>query len=543
MFANSNLIGFFNKSDGFFNSDDDESDKANYQDHKHCIQNCIQLYLHDYRICIPSYIKNEFSGWNDSDEEYNNNKFDPSFKDPNIAYYTDGIEACRRKFDKKMHQWINMLNNPLGDINSIQRYVFREAVKRREMRRICSNNSNPFNCRGITKNDFVALNKDSMDNIYFIITIELTGITPKIYRQVKISPKLSLAVLHDKVITPLFGYKRDYHAYQYLASHRERKDISFGPTLAQSCDIHHVKQQLGWHKAGRYMIDSQFVYISDFLININDKLKYIYDLGDLYHHTITLNKVVLVHDSVVKTVKNKVSRHRKCKYNSNVVRCKRRVKHNKTNKIVTLLRGARNGPPENTSGNAGYVNLLNKIAKIENDTIESMGGVCRACKDKNFEFKSQIDESIKDILNAPNILFDYNKNETNSNIKDIVWFQSEKFNKKELQFEMKKCFYSRLSSQTGMLVTGGQIHDPDDDPDSMIFGGVSKHKIYSNILHQTEKRRRWCHNRKCKYTKDGRAAIRKMCKRCLSAFYCCRQCQKRHWNFEHRYYCFDFKNM
>ncbi|KIO34799.1 hypothetical protein M407DRAFT_210250 [Tulasnella calospora MUT 4182] len=74
-----------------------------------------------------------------------------------------------------------------------------------------------------------ALDIAELERSDYILKITLTGEgSVKVWRRVKISGGLSLAVLADKVITPLMGWTRNYHAHLWT----DFKDGSvFGPKL------------------------------------------------------------------------------------------------------------------------------------------------------------------------------------------------------------------------------------------------------------------------------------------------------------------------
>ncbi|KAG8978153.1 hypothetical protein FRC05_011269 [Tulasnella sp. 425] len=72
-----------------------------------------------------------------------------------------------------------------------------------------------------------ALDTSELERSDYILNIQLTGEeSVKVWRRVKISGGLSLAVLADKIITPLMGWTRNYHAHLWT----DFKDGSvFGP--------------------------------------------------------------------------------------------------------------------------------------------------------------------------------------------------------------------------------------------------------------------------------------------------------------------------
>ena len=178
-------------------------------------------------------------------------------------------------------------------------------------------------------------NHDNSDNKFFLLYIELTGIEPKIWRKIIVSSNISLAVFHDKILSVIFGWKRNYHAYQFRKIGEKNKNISYGPVGCHAVDMMHLNMY-GNVRCGRYMIDSRFVFLSDLFYNINEKLRYIYDLGAFYQHTIRLDKIFTGLD--------------------------------KNYPVVRIINGKRHGPPEDCGGNNHYIETLNKLIQFCNNT-------------------------------------------------------------------------------------------------------------------------------------------------------------------------------
>lgn len=136
---------------------------------------------------------------------------------------------------------------------------------------------------------------------------------------------MSLAVVHDKIILPSFGYAPNYHAYEFLRPHRQHKCISYGCPHSQALDMQHVGEV---RQEGKAIMDAQFVYLDQLLMRKGDTLRYVYDLGNAWHHTIKLERIV---------------RH--------------------GGSVCTVLGGQRSGPPEDCDGNKAYVEKLQYLSK------------------------------------------------------------------------------------------------------------------------------------------------------------------------------------
>eukprot|EP01083_Nonionella_stella_P086818 241382_1 len=297
----------------------------------------------------------------------------------------------------------------------------------------------------------------------YVLHIYLTGINPKIWREISVPSNISLAVFHDKILTPLFNWKRNFHSYQFTVPHRTNKFISFGPTNSNSVDTMHANLITGSWKAGCYMVESSMVYLSDVLYLKDSKLRYLYDFGDRFHHTIVLKDITFAQHT----------KHRK------------RIR-------IELLGGGRSGPPENTHGNARYAQTLNEIAM-------------------NADVKQY-----NEIRTNPNYLNEY--------------FHPEVFDVVKCKRKMRQYFKSMLSRQDatsmGFLSFGTFAHGNASRNKDRMMWKVKRHCFYE-----------YCPNVSKRDTQI------KACDGCKSAFYCNRDCQKRHWNCEHRYYCFDHRKV
>ena len=174
------------------------------------------------------------------------------------------------------------------------------------------------------------LNQHKCYRKYYVLRVFLRGIKPRIWRRIRVPCNISLDMLHDKIMCPLLGWRRNFHAYLFSIPHRADKFVSFGPTKSQSVDMMHISLMTGSLKAGSHMVDSGQVYLSDVLFVKHTSLRYLYDLGDRFHHEIVLEDIEFRFDDT---------------------HCFE----------VALLGGERSGPPENSHGNVGYARTLNEI--------------------------------------------------------------------------------------------------------------------------------------------------------------------------------------
>ena len=76
---------------------------------------------------------------------------------------------------------------------------------------------------------------------------------------------LSSATIHDKILSPLFGFKRNFHAYQFRNKHQKNKRIGYGPRYCQAVDMMHVNPISGLRKIGSCVIESQFIFLTDLM--------------------------------------------------------------------------------------------------------------------------------------------------------------------------------------------------------------------------------------------------------------------------------------
>ncbi len=51
-----------------------------------------------------------------------------------------------------------------------------------------------------------------------MLRIYLLGVKPPVWREVSVPAQLTLAAFHDKVLCPLFGYKRNDRFYMAFAA-------------------------------------------------------------------------------------------------------------------------------------------------------------------------------------------------------------------------------------------------------------------------------------------------------------------------------------
>ena len=344
---------------------------------------------------------------------------------------------------------------------------------------------------------------------FFILNIYLTGITPRIYRTVRVPARFTLDIFHDKVLCPIFGWIRNFHNYTFLVPHREDKYVGYGATQMYSNDSCQVVEgfNLGDEvtAVGSKRLGSNTIMLVDVLRKVGDQLRYIYDLGDRFHHTITLEKIVTGMDSKSWNIFSEQGNNTKLDILWN---CDLKP-------IVKILDGFGRGPPENTRGNKGYIRRLNVLhtGKDCEKYSEKIG-------DNVFRENDTMDvfEALLNITTAPNV--------------DGSWFDCLEFDIDKKQKQLEYVFQTNLSKYN----LSKMLH-------------YLKAEYPSDIGFSTKKYRKWflqkcghlniCHGRRyCYHCGKQRLKKIKACKACRSAFYCSRKCQKSEWIF-HKLVCFD----
>jgi hypothetical protein len=157
-----------------------------------------------------------------------------------------------------------------------------------------------INLLKLTKKKLAKINQspiiDIMDRM-LVIKITMNGVDDSIfYRIVELPASISLAVLHDKVISAVVGWCRGYHGYVFIDSH---DGSVLGPAKNDVyIDMMHGKMR--YYSVGD---DRKFPLVS--LINfVGAKCEYIYDLGDQYSH-----KIELIEDQRINIQTNKKCYH------------------------------------------------------------------------------------------------------------------------------------------------------------------------------------------------------------------------------------------
>jgi Plasmid pRiA4b ORF-3-like protein/MYND finger len=117
----------------------------------------------------------------------------------------------------------------------------------------------------------------------YVLDISILSLEPKTWRRIKVSSATSLSILHDKIISPAFGWTRNYHAYVFTD---QRDGALFGPVKSNAIDMMHLPSN------GYLMLDDTRFFLGDVLQNVNETLTYDYDLGDHFEHVIKLVQII-----------------------------------------------------------------------------------------------------------------------------------------------------------------------------------------------------------------------------------------------------------
>ena len=115
-----------------------------------------------------------------------------------------------------------------------------------------------------------------------ILKVELMGTKPRIWRRVQVPAAIPLFTLADKVLAPVMGWVRNYHAYTFVDI---RDGAHFGPVRMDSIDMMHITSSF------YAMMDDENVQLGQLVSEKGEKLVWVYDLGDYWEHLITVERV------------------------------------------------------------------------------------------------------------------------------------------------------------------------------------------------------------------------------------------------------------
>ena len=152
------------------------------------------------------------------------------------------------------------------------------------------------------------------------LRVDVIGITPPIWRLVRVSPHMTLARLHDQVLCPVLGYTRNYHGYAF----RRKAEPWLGPVAGTALDTAHLVFYMG------ALGDDRAVTVGSLLSAAGESITYVHDLGDWWSH-----RIEVVHGS-------SWQQHKKID-------------------VAELLDGEGAGPPEDCGGPAYFVYQLNRL--------------------------------------------------------------------------------------------------------------------------------------------------------------------------------------
>ncbi|KAI0062111.1 hypothetical protein BV25DRAFT_693414 [Artomyces pyxidatus] len=117
----------------------------------------------------------------------------------------------------------------------------------------------------------------------------------RIWREFRVSGGLSIAALADKVLTPLMGWVRNYHAHAFTV---HKDGAVYGPTESRAIDMMHP-QSIGWGAVPE--TSNRGVWTLAHLLQAEgETMLWLYDYGDRWTHLITVEEIAPVSTSTGK---------------------------------------------------------------------------------------------------------------------------------------------------------------------------------------------------------------------------------------------------
>ncbi|KAJ7258385.1 MM3350-like domain-containing protein [Mycena haematopus] len=127
----------------------------------------------------------------------------------------------------------------------------------------------------------------------YVLRIHMPDITTatgedRIWRRFIVSGGMSLGVFQDKVLAPLMGWVRNFHAH-ILTDYRD--GTQYGPKKSSAVDMMHIDA------SGYDFLNEDDYCVAHVMANVGDACKYEYDLGDHFCHDIIVEKIAPLEES------------------------------------------------------------------------------------------------------------------------------------------------------------------------------------------------------------------------------------------------------
>ena len=117
---------------------------------------------------------------------------------------------------------------------------------------------------------------------------------PPVWRRFRASSAVNLDLLADKILSPIFGWERNYHTYLFRklsvgdGSDTARPDVVYLQEDTQATDLMHASRD---HVDGWPTEPPESATIGDLLREVGQQCLYTYDLGDSWYHILTLESI------------------------------------------------------------------------------------------------------------------------------------------------------------------------------------------------------------------------------------------------------------
>ncbi|KAJ7161212.1 MM3350-like domain-containing protein [Mycena filopes] len=139
-------------------------------------------------------------------------------------------------------------------------------------------------------NAIMARRKRELKQVALVHMPEIATATgeDRIWRRFVVSGGMSLGVFQDKVLAPLMGWVRNFHAH-ILTDYRD--GTQYGPKKSGAIDMMHIDA------SGYDFLNEDDYCLAHVMSKIGDACKYEYDLGDHFCHDIVLEKIAPLEES------------------------------------------------------------------------------------------------------------------------------------------------------------------------------------------------------------------------------------------------------